>query len=267
MKKQLLFLVLSALTICFSCDRKQPPRLSCIYNNTNVNDVSDGSNNQSNVEYSETNKSILHETTQSQSTRNDGENNAKKNNIDGSSVVPNETIIANDLIGRKITEGRDNGYFDNDWVWTIENGEISDLKILNQVVDSDYCTFLVEMVLKAVTRPIKYKATVQVDYTKTNNRWVISMVQSKGVDVVKTGRYDNCISTKIDDDGWGGVNCLKIKNNTDVPLLVGGLYRTSYSDGWRKFSTVVNGLEVIGIGGTFGGGSVVDYEIHFVEQY
>lgn len=184
-----------------------------------------------------------------------------------SGTIPNETIIANDLIGRKITEGRDNGYFDNDWVWTIENGEILDLKILNQVVDTDYCTFYVEMILKAVTRPIKYKATVQVDYTKTNNRWIISMVQSKGVDVVKTGRYDNCISTKIDDDGWGGVNCLKIKNNSDVPLLVGGLFRTDYSNGWRKFSAVVEGLQVIGIGGTFGGGSVVDYEIHYVEQY
>ena len=62
--------------------------------------------------------------------------------------------------------------------------------------------------------------------------------------VVKTGRYDNCISTKIGDDGWGGVDCLKIKNNTDVPLFVGGLFRTSYSDAWRKFSAVVNGLEV-----------------------
>ncbi|MBQ6083848.1 MAG: hypothetical protein IJK92_05800 [Bacteroidales bacterium] len=197
-----------------------------------------------------------------------GDNNAKgKDPQIGSGIIPNETIIANDLIGRKITECRDNGYFDNDWVWTIENGEILDFKILNQVVDTDYCTFYVEMILKAVTRPIKYKATVQVDYTKTNNRWVISMVQSKGVDVVKTGRYDNCISTKIGDDGWGGVDCLKIKNNTDVPLFVGGLFRTSYSDAWRKFSAVVNGLEVIGIGGTFGGGSVVDYEIHWVEQY
>lgn len=268
MKKLLLFIILSTLLFCLSCDRKQPPRLSCIYDNTNVNDVSVDKNIQSSNEHSETNKSTLHEPTQSQSIRNDEGNNATQNNMDaGSGIIPNETIIANDLIGRKITEGRDNGYFDNDWVWTIENGEISDLKILNQVVDTDYCTFFVEMILKAVTRPIKYKATVQVDYAKTNNRWVISMVQSKGVDVVKTGRYDTCISTKIDDDGWGGVNCLKIKNNTDVSLFVGGLYRTNYSDGWRKFSAIVEGLQVIGIGGTFGGGSVVDYEIHFIEQY
>lgn len=206
--------------------------------------------------------------TSNQINQNISNNNVKEQSPQiGSGIIPNETIIANDLIGRKITEGRDNGYFDNDWVWTIENGEISDLKILNQVVDTDYCTFFVEMILKAVTRPIKYQATVQVDYAKTNNRWVISMVQSKGVDVVKTGRYDTCISTKIDDDGWGGVNCLKIKNNTDVPLFVGGLYRTNYSDGWRKFSAIVEGLQVIGIGGTFGGGSVVDYEIHFIEQY
>lgn len=209
-----------------------------------------------------------HGTIQSPSIKNNEENYTKSENIDvGSSVVPNETIIANDLIGRKITEGRDNGYFDNDWTWTIEYSEISNLEILNKTIDDDYCTFLVKMVLKAPTRPIRYRATLKVNYTKTNNRWVISMVQSKGVDVVKTGRYNNCIITKIDDDGWGGVNCLKIKNNTDVPLLVGGLYRTSYSDAWRKFSAVVEGLQVIGIGGTFGGGSVVDYEIHFVEQY
>lgn len=196
------------------------------------------------------------------------DNTSKKNDTkSGTRSIPDETIIANDLIGRKITEGRDNGYFDSDWVWTIENGEISNLKILNRTVEIDYCTFFIEMVLKDVTRPIRYKATIQVEYSLIDNRWVISMLQSKGVDVVKTGRYDNCISTKIGDDGWGGVDCLKIKNNTDVPLLVGGIFRTSYSDSWRKFSAVVEGLQIIGIGGTFGGGSVVDYEIHFVEQY
>lgn len=208
------------------------------------------------------------ETTNSQIPRNDNGNNADHKDIGlGSSVIPNESVIANDLIGRKITEGRENGYFNDDWLWTIEYGEISNLKILSQTIEEDYCSFLVEMVLKAKTRPIRYKVTVRVDYTLINNRWVFGMVKSIGVDVVKTGRYDDCISTQIADDGWGGVNCLKITNNTDVPLFVGGLFRTNSTDAWRKFSSVVEGHQIIGIGGTFGGGSVVDYEIHFVEQY
>lgn len=181
--------------------------------------------------------------------------------------LPTESVIATDLIGRRLSEGSENGYFSSDWRWTIEHGEIRSLRIVSQNVSADYCSFVVIMTLKSQDSPTKYHATVQVDYSLVNKRWVLTIVKSKGISVIKTKKYLDCISTKIDDDGWGGVNCLKIKNNIDSSLLVGGVYRTNDSHKWHKFSLIIDGLKVMGVGGTFAGGSVVDYRIHFVEPY
>ncbi|MBO4710564.1 hypothetical protein J5681_01455 [bacterium] len=180
--------------------------------------------------------------------------------------IPTKEVIANDLIGRSFTEGRDDGYFGVDWRWRVEDGEIYDLKILNTVKEDDFCSFILEIKFGNKTkRPPKYQGRLQVDYGLQNNRWVLEVVKSKGVEIVKTGRYTDNISTKIGDDGWGGVNQLKIKNNTDSSLIVGGAVRTG--NGWRKFSVILKGMEIKGVGGTFGGGNVEDYEIHFVEAY
>lgn len=185
----------------------------------------------------------------------------------GATPVPTKAVIETDLIGRTLSEGIDNGYFPPDWRWTIEAGEISGLMIQSKKISDDYCSFVVTMVLKSQSSPTLYHATVQVDYSLRNKRWRIVLVRSKGIRVIKTERYLDCISTKIDDDGWGGVNCVKIKNNIDSSLLVGGVYRTDESDDWHKFSVIIDGLTVVGVGGTFSHGSVVDYRIHFVEPY
>lgn len=179
--------------------------------------------------------------------------------------LPTEARIAADLVGRKLSEGVDNGYFSSNWIWTIEEREIRTLTILRKEVSRDYCSFDLVMTLQSHSSPTKYRAKVQVDYSLMNNKWKLIMVKSKGVSVVKTGKYDDSISTKIDSDGWGGVNCLKIKNNTDVSLLVGGVFLTNESNEWHKFSLVIEGLKVMGVGGTFSYGSVIDYRIHFVE--
>lgn len=186
--------------------------------------------------------------------------------------VPSKAVIEKDLTGRKLSEGTDNGYFKSDWMWIVQEGEISNLKIQSQKVSDDYCTFVVTMILRALDCPTRYRATVQVDYSLNKSKWRLALVRSKGIKVIKTERYFDCISTKIDDDGWGGVNCLKIKNNIDTPLLVGGIYRArNYVENetpeWHKFSVVVDGLKTVGIGGTFGIGDVADYRIHFVELY
>lgn len=181
--------------------------------------------------------------------------------------IPTKTKISNDLIGRKLSEGMDNGYFSSDWRWIVEEGEISNLQIQSKDVSNDYCSFVVTMILKGQSSPARYQAKVQMDYSLENKKWQLVLVKSLGISIVKTNKYFDCISTKIGDDGWGGVDCLKIKNNIDSPLLVGGVFRTNASNEWRKFSVIVDGLQVMGVGGTFGGGSVVDYRIHFVELH
>lgn len=181
--------------------------------------------------------------------------------------IPTKDVIAKDLVGRKLSEGTDNGYFTSDWSWTIEQGQISNLTILSKSVTEDYCSYVVVMTLKRPLSPIRYNATVQVDYSLENKIWKPILVKSKGVKVVNTGKYFDCISTRIDGSKWTG--SLKIKNNIDSPLLVGGLIRKLDSSEWEKFSVTINGLEEVGIGAGFGhvSNSVVDYRIHFVELY
>ena len=48
-----------------------------------------------------------------------------QNPFQRTATVPTDSDIAKDLIGRKITEGKENGYFGSDWKWTIETGEES----------------------------------------------------------------------------------------------------------------------------------------------
>lgn len=185
----------------------------------------------------------------------------------GEPPIPSKAVIASDLIGRSLSEGLEDGYFTPDWRWNIESGEISGLKIQSQSVSKDYCSFVVTMILKSQSSPARFFATVQVDYSLANNRWKLLLVKSKGIRIVRTEKYFDCISTKIDDDGWGGVNCLIIRNDIDSPLIVGGVIRTNNSYEWHKFSVIIEGLRVMGVGGTFSWGSVVDYRIHFVELY
>ena len=183
--------------------------------------------------------------------------------------IPTKAIIATDLIGRKLSEGTDNGYFPSDWSWAIEAGQISDLYILSRSVSEDYCSFVVFMTLQRYLCPTKYNATVQVDYSLLNNKWTPILVKSKGIRVVDSGKYSDCISLKLEESYGGWTNYLKIKNNIDSPLLVGGLIRINDSSEWEKFSVTINGLEesMVGMGCGNVRGSVVNYRIHFVELY
>lgn len=181
--------------------------------------------------------------------------------------IPTKDVIAKDLVGRKLSEGTDNGYFTSDWSWTIEQGQISNLTILSKSVTEDYCSFVVVMTLKRPLSPIRYNATVQVDYSLENKKWKPLLVKSKGVKVVNTGKYFDCISSKIDKSGWR--SCLIIKNNIDSPLLVGLLIRKENSSEWEKFSVTIDGLKEVMVGAGYGGvrAEVIDYRIHFVELY
>lgn len=80
--------------------------------------------------------------------------------------------------------------------------------------------------------------------------------------VVSDGQYDDCIICEIADDGWGGVNCLSIRNVSECTLVVGGQIRLY--NGWQKFSRPVSPHDSGSVGGTFGGGNVQDYTIEFV---
>lgn len=182
-----------------------------------------------------------------------------KNKPAGRVALPSVAVIQSDLIGRKLSEGTKNGYFGSDWTLTIEPGEISDLKISSRNDSEDYCSMVVTMILKKHSSPVKYKAMVQVDYSLVKNRWQLTLVKSKGIRVIKTNRYLDCITVDTDP-----IDRLVVKNNIDSPLLVGGVYLVSYSNEWKKFSVVVKGMQMIYVPNA---SCVKDCRIDFVELY
>lgn len=177
---------------------------------------------------------------------------------------PSKKQIANDLVGYKLSEGFDDGWFDKEWTWQIKKGQITAMNIKEVVRDTnkEYCVIVLMRLQGEVSA---FNAKVKVSYILTNqNQWKLEFVNSMGMSVVKTHKYDDCIHFAIVDDGWGGVDCLEIKNNCSVELAVAGWF---YALGeWRKFAIKVDGNETRSVGGTFCGGSVEKYKVEFIER-
>lgn len=152
---------------------------------------------------------------------------------------PDENRIASDLVGRSISEGIDEGYFDADWTYKIKPGNISGLKISNVVVDQE------DLYIVEVNTKIKpggnyyYNAKLKVNYVNSPERgWIMDEIKSLGLKVVSNGAYDSSIKPRIKngDDFY-------IKNDGENNLLVGGhisarYQHSMYSDAveWIKFS-------------------------------
>ena len=172
--------------------------------------------------------------------------------------VPSESNIMMDLVGRQLSEGLKEGYFAPDWKWNIEPGQIKSLKIKSQDISEDYCSYIVQIILQEQMCPTKYRAVVQVDYSYSNKKWRMVLVKSKGVSIVKTDKYLDCIRAEIVKYGF-----LNIKNNIDSPIIVGGCVFSN--NRWTRFSVVLGGLEAKSLKPDYY--SVEDYRIEFVELY
>lgn len=136
-----------------------------------------------------------------------------------SSYKPDAAQIQNDLIGHSLSEGVENGYYPSYWKWNIERGEISDFRIVS--VDKDNETdyeLTVVMRLTAMTGKA-FDAKAKVLYVSRGNAgWQMEYVQSLGMDIVKTGRYNSFITSEYND--WYG--CTFVYNNCEIPIEVGG---------------------------------------------
>jgi hypothetical protein len=180
------------------------------------------------------------------------------------SIIPSKPDlekIKRDLIGRKITEQPD-GYYHQDWYWKIEDGEIKDIRIISENKQRDDYLFKIRLVLQADGGA--HEALVNLTYVlRKNDEWTIDFIESKQVNVVKTGKYNNCIS--VQKKGWTGEYELEFTNHCDVPLVVGGAVLSEFKQEWHKFSTVIKGSSTKRMGGLFSI-SVLDYQIHFIEK-
>jgi len=177
---------------------------------------------------------------------------------------PSREQIAKDLVGHRLNEGYEDGWFSEDWHWTVEKGEIKALKILEVLknTDKDYCIVVLVRLQSEVNA---FNARIKINYQLSReNKWKIEYAVSQGMDIVRTHKYDDCLSFSIVDDGWGGVNMLQIKNNCGIELGCAG-YIKVYGE-WKKFAVRIDPYKTGGVGGTFGGGNVSNYKIEFIER-
>ena len=174
---------------------------------------------------------------------------------------PNTEKIKQDLIGRKITE-QPNGYHRQGWYWLIEEREIKEIQIISENKQGNDYLFGIRLILQADGSA--HEAFVNLTYVlRQNDDWSIDFLESKQVNIVKTGKYDNCVTFQR--KGWSGEYFLEFTNHCDVALVVGGVVLSEFGGEWEKFSTVVDASETGSVGGLFSV-SVRDFQIHFVER-
>lgn len=178
------------------------------------------------------------------------------------SEKPSINTIPYDLIGHKLSEGIAEGYHTEDWTYIIEANSITKFSIDEILQDDNNCYSIVSSFHLKGGNNYYYDTRAKINYINDGSGWKLNYVNSLGMSVVSDGQYDDCIICDIADDGWGGVNCLSIRNISECSLIVGGQIRTN--DGWRKFSCLVSPHDSGSVGGTFRGGNVQDYLIEFV---
>lgn len=175
---------------------------------------------------------------------------------------PDSKRIQHDLVGHSLAEGVTNGYRSADWRWTIEEGQISRLCIV-QVLSKTQSEYMAIVQMRLSNGCYAYNAKAKVKYIRTaQNRWKMDYVISEGMYVVVTHEYDCFVRAEIVDDGWGGTYCLQFTNMGELSLAVGGDMLTY--NGWQRFSVLLKPNEKTAVGGVLNGGSVEDYRINFI---
>lgn len=180
---------------------------------------------------------------------------------------PDIAKIIEDIKSEKISEGfpKDVCWFHEDQRWTLDKYDIHNFTIEDVLCDTEKeYIFIATMRLKNDHNA--FDAKVKISYTLTSlNKWEMEFINSLGVTIVQTHKYDDLVSFDIEDDGWGGVKALFVTNKSNLELVVGVDYMAG-GERYRK-SLLVSPEKKAQFGGTFYGGSVTSYEVGFIERY
>ena len=169
---------------------------------------------------------------------------------------PNVEKLKQDLVRRRITE-QSNGYYGRGWAWQINS--IDELKSVNIVSDAKVGEdYVLEVHLLLQKDAAQYEADLQITCVLgKNDDWTIDFIETKDIHIVKTERYNNCVTKEVK-RGWG--TSLQFTNSCDVNLIVGGQILGN-SNEWTKFSCQINANST---------GSVAyngkEYRIDFIER-
>jgi competence protein ComGC len=176
-------------------------------------------------------------------------------------IKPQKPDVANlkqNLVGRRILE-QSGGYFGNRWAWQIgSSDEIKSIKIeKEEKVGEDY-ELDVHLVLQKEGASQYESDLILICVLGQEDDWKIDFIKTKNITILKTGRYDDCITKEIKKSYWS--NNLQFTNSCDVNLIIGGQILENDNE-WRKFSTNVNANST---GSTSYNGK--DYKIDFIER-
>jgi len=178
-------------------------------------------------------------------------------------VKPDAERIKQDLINRRITAPA-GGYLEAGWSWHIKDGDIKNIRILNESRSGDSYRFEVRLILQAADGfSGEYEAFVNLAYSLRQGVWTIDFLESKDINIVITGKYFRCIRGQR--TGRSGEFQYEFTNSCDVPLIVGGAALSERDRQWSKFSKIVRANGTNAIGGLFLN-SALSCSIHFVER-
>lgn len=181
-------------------------------------------------------------------------------------VKPDTKRIIKDLQSEKISEGfpKERCWFSENQRWTLANYDIKDFTI-EEVLQDNEKDYIFIATMRMENDHNAFDARVKISYQlPSDDDWRMEFVNSLGLSIVRTYKYDDLVNFEIADDGWGGVNSLQISNRSNVDLVVG----VDYIAGGDRYRTAVQVSpdQKAQVGGTFGGGNVTSYEIGFIER-
>ena len=184
--------------------------------------------------------------------------------------TPDVERIMLDFEGHTLSEGfeRSECYFSEGWTLTVgDEVSISDLQI-DKILRENKDEYNIEASFALHMEYISFDAKAQIFYRLPNGKdWEMEFAKSLGIRIIQTHKYDDCIQCEIADDGWGGIDALYISNTSEVQLLVVGHIITEDNEEEPKvFNTIIPAGEKVHVGGLFGGGDVIDFDIVLVER-
>ena len=199
----------------------------------------------------------------------------------GEDKIPDVEIIKKCMIGEKIQD-RPDGYFayHNDgvgwpWIWTIETNEIKSVEIMKSEKKGTAFFYDVRLLLQAKTCPTQYVFDLQIVLVlDERNKWTVDNIVTKDIYLVKTDRYDHCITMETaqmnnmvpyvgqSTDTKKRYDTFTFTNNCNIALVVCG--QELIDDKWIKFHTYIYGNNKSGAPYR---GNFTDYKIDFIERY
>lgn len=168
---------------------------------------------------------------------------------------PSIELITADLTDHTLEEGSETAYHDKNWTYTIQYGDVSNLKIDEVLTNTDSKYLVVaSMDLKGGNNYF-YEAKARINYVRDKNGApVLDYIKSLGIKIICDNEYTDDITPEI--SSYGN---LILRNNGEVALWVGGKY-LDHSD-WNYFSRNVPPHDRVSISY-----SVKDFRIDFVAR-